>query len=349
MFLGSLYVSKTNSKLKVKMVLRKLTADSQKPIAQKMRSATQMKLNCDSEKGVVMVIAVLMLTSLMAVTALVIDTGMVYLTRAQLQKAADAAALAGARTLRLTGNQAEAETAGTQYVAFNSSAPYQEAFQSSLTTGRFTVNLSKEVKFFFAPLIGFNRTTVKVSAVAAAWAVTKLNNIVPFGVLEQEFVYGQQYILKYGAGSGELDSGGNYGALALGGTGAKVYLVNLKFGYSGTIAVGDQLTTEPGNMAGPTDDGVSYRIGLCTDGCSYETKIAADCPRIVLVPVIDTLPDGRGYTTVKGFAAFFLEETVESDSQGKKDVVGRFLQYAVTAEASEDSPDFGVYTIKLIQ
>jgi hypothetical protein len=308
-----------------------------------------MRLNCNSENGAVMVIAALILTSLMAVTALVVDTGMVYVTRAQLQKAADAGALAGARTLRLTGSQAEAETTGAQYVAANCSLPYREEFASDPATRRFTVNLQKEVRFYFAPLIGYTKTTVSVNAVAAAWGVTQLNNIVPLGVLEQEFIYGQQYILKYGAGSDGPDSSGNYGALALGGLGAKVYLVNLKFGYSGTIAVGDKLTTETGDMAGPTDDGVSYRIDLCTDGCSYETKIKTDCPRIVLVPVIDTLPDGRGYTTVKGFAAFFLEETVEGDSQGQKDVVGRFLQYAVTAEASEDSPDFGVYTIKLIK
>jgi hypothetical protein len=308
-----------------------------------------MKLNCSSEKGVVMVIAAIMLTSLLAVTALVVDAGRVYLTRLKLQKAADAAALAGARTLRLTGDQSEAETSGSQYVVANSSLPYQETFQSDLATGRFTVNLSKEVKFYFAPLIGFNRTTVRVSAIAAAWGVTKLKNIVPFGVLEQDFEYGQRYTLKYGAGSGDAQYCGNFGALALGGNGAGNYRENLKSGYQGIIAVGDQLTTEPGNMAGPTVDGVSYRIGLCANGCSYATQIEANCPRIVIVPIIDTLPNGRGQTTVKGFASFFLEDTVSNESKGQSDVVGRFLQRAVTAEAGADSSDYGLYAIKLIQ
>lgn len=305
--------------------------------------------NCDSEKGVVMVIAALMLTSLMAVTAMVVDTGMVYVTRAQLQKAADAGALAGARTLRLTGSQSQAEAVGRQYVASNSNAPYQTAFLSDLATGRCTVNLSKEVKFFFAPLIGYTRTIVRVSATAAAWRVTKLKNIVPFGVLEQNFEYGQQYTLKYGAGSDSLQYCGNYEALALGGSGTSDYSRNLKLGYSGAIAVGDRLTTEPGNMAGPTQDGVDYRINLCTAGCSYAAQNEADCPRVVMVPIIDTLPNGSGETTVRGFAAFFVEAIDANASTGQKDIVGRFMQWSVTAEASEDGPDFGVYAIKLIE
>ena len=47
----------------------------------------------------VMVIAVLMLTALLVATAIVIDVGQLYLTRAQLQAAADAAALPGAYSL----------------------------------------------------------------------------------------------------------------------------------------------------------------------------------------------------------------------------------------------------------
>jgi Flp pilus assembly protein TadG len=308
-----------------------------------------MKLVRESEKGAALLIAVLMLTALLGSTALVVDAGMVYVTRVQLQKAADAAALAGAGTLRRTGSPSEAEKAGTQYVAANYTLPCWKSFSADPANKRFTVNLQREVHFYFAPLIGYTRTTVDVSAAAAAWGVSRLKNVVPFGVLEQEFIYGQQYTLKYGANSDELDAGGNYGALALGGLGSGVYLVNLKFGYSGVIAVGDKLTTEPGNMAGSTVEGVAYRIDLCRDGCSFESGIEPNCPRIVLVPLIDTLPDGRGYTVVKGFAAFFLEDVRESDSPGQIDVVGRFMQYAVTGEANETSPDFGVYTIKLIQ
>jgi Flp pilus assembly protein TadG len=308
-----------------------------------------MKPAWKSEQGAVMVVAALLLTSLFGVTALAVDAGMVYVTRVQLQKAADAAALAGARTLRMTGGQSEAETIATQYVSANYSLPCRQSFVSEPAIRRFTVNLQREVQFYFAPLIGYTKTTVSVRAVAVVWGVSRLQNVVPFGVLEQQFIYGQQYILKYGANSEAIDANGDYGALALGGFGSDVYLVNLKFGYSGAITVGEKLTTEPGNMAGSTEEGVGYRIDLCTDGCSYENGIKPNCPRIVLVPLVDALPDGRGYTIVKGFAAFFLEDVRESDSPGQIDVVGRFMQYAVTAEADAASPDYGVYTIKLIE
>ncbi|HYH03167.1 MAG TPA: pilus assembly protein TadG-related protein, partial [Bacillota bacterium] len=61
-----------------------------------------------SEDGVVMVIAALMLVALLGATALAIDSGRVYLTRSRLQKAADAAALAGAQRLMMTENSATA-------------------------------------------------------------------------------------------------------------------------------------------------------------------------------------------------------------------------------------------------
>ncbi|HYH04985.1 MAG TPA: hypothetical protein VEC37_17985, partial [Bacillota bacterium] len=207
-----------------------------------------------------------------------------------------------------------------------------------------------DVNFLFAPVLGYRKTTVSVKATAGASTIVRVRNLVPFGVLEQDFQYGQQYTLKYGAGkSGGSSFSGNYGALALGGNGASRYRENIKYGYQGEIAVGDRLTTEPGNMAGPTDDGVSYRKSLCTNGCNYATQIEANCPRVVIAPVIDSLPNGRGQTNVKGFAAFFLEETKQSSSKGQKDVVGRFLRWAATGETGEDGENYGVYSVRLIE
>lgn len=302
-----------------------------------------------SESGVVMVIAALMLVTLLGAAAVAIDAGQVFLTRSQLQKAADAAALAGAQKLVMTGDSGAAEAAGEEYVASNLRAPYQSSLECDAGSGRFTATLAKEVNFLFAPILGFQKTTVNANSTAGASTVIKMKNIIPFGVLQQEFEFGQQYTLKYGSGPGGSPFNGNYGALALGGNGASQYRENIKHGYQGAIAVEDQVTTEPGNMAGPTDDGVSYRIGLCTNGCNYTTQIEANCPRVVIAPVIDSLPDGRGETTVVGFAAFFLEETVQSESQGQKDVVGRFLRWAATGETGESGSNFGVYSVRLIE
>jgi Flp pilus assembly protein TadG len=302
-----------------------------------------------SEKGVVMVIAALMLISLLAVTALTVDVGQVYLTRSRLQKAADAAALAAAQSLVMTGEATEAEAVGAQYIDLNAQSPYEFSVQPDTASGQVAVNATKNVNFVFAPAIGYHNATVSVSAVAAASTVIRVKNVVPFGVLQQDFQYGEQYVLKYGAGPGGSTFNGNYGALALGGEGASRFRENIKYGFQGELAVGDQVTTEPGNMAGPTDDGVSYRKSLCTNGCNYATQIEANCPRVVITPVIDDLPSGRGQANVVGFAAFFMEETVASESPGQKDVVGRFLHWAANGDTGESENNFGVYSVRLVK
>lgn len=302
-----------------------------------------------SEKGVVMVIAALMLLSLLAVTALTVDVGQVYLTRSRLQKAADAAALAGAQSLAMTRDETEAESVAAQYIDWNAESPYGFSVEPDAGSGQVTVDMTKEVKFVFAPAIGYRNTIVNVSATAAASAVIRVKNVAPFGVIQQVFEYGEHYVLKYGAGQGDGPFHGNYGALALGDNGASQYCENIKYGYQGQLSVGDQLTTEPGNMAGPTDDGVSYRISLCVNGCNYPNQIEANCPRVVIVPIIDGLPNGRGQTIVVGFAAFFLEETMDSESIGQKDIVGRFLHWTVTGDIGEGGTNFGLYSVRLVK
>jgi Flp pilus assembly protein TadG len=299
-----------------------------------------------SEKGVVMVIAALLLVTLMAVAAIVIDVGQLYVTRSRLQAAADAAALAGAYSLINDRNEVIASQQAAKYVTSNLSTQYTYNPQSILATNTFTVNLSSQVKFFFAPVIGIQNSTVTASATAAANTIIGINNVVPLGVVQQQFQFGQQYTLKYGAGGGQT---GNYGALALGGNGASRYRDNIKYGYSGEVKVGDVLTSEPGNMAGPTDQGVSYRKSLCTHGCSYLTQIEANCPRVVIAPVIDAFPShGRSSVTVMGFAAFFVEDTKDSSSKGQKDVIGRFLKWSAIGEGGNGA-NFGLVNAKLIK
>lgn len=301
-----------------------------------------------SEKGVVMVIAALLLVTLLVITALVVDVGQLYTAQARLQTAADAAALAGANTLFTTKSTAQATADAKTYVSSNLSDAYNYSDVSDIPNGTFTVNLNQNVKFYFAPVIGISESTVRASATATASTVVATNNVVPWGVEQQVFVYGQEYQLKYGAGD-KPAQGGNYGALALGGNGASRYRDNIKFGYTGQIHIDDTLTTEPGNMAGPTDQGVTYRKSLCTHGCSFSTQIEANCPRVVVTPVIDKIPDGgRGTTKVVGFAAFFLEGDQDSASKGQKDVIGRFLRWAAPGETGTGS-DFGLVSVRLIK
>ncbi len=299
--------------------------------------------NRENERGAVIVITAFLMVGLITSMALVVDVGRLYLTRTKLQTAADAAALAGAYTYFADESEPDAVSKAQDYAGDNMEEDFN--FSYSIVGNQFTVDLNRDVDFFFAPVIGIESSNVAVTATASAGTVSAIDKVVPFGVLKQSFSYGQQYVLKYGAG-GSGCYHGNFGAVALGGRGACVYRNNIKYGYNGEIRVGDQIYTEPGNMAGPTDQGVSYRKSLCTHGCSFSSQIEANCPRVVVVPVIDSLPNGRKKVNVLGFAAFFLEAT-QNGTKGQKDVVGRFLKWAAAGESGAGE-SFGLTTVNLI-
>lgn len=96
-----------------------------------------------------------------------------------------------------------------------------------------------------------------------------------------------------------------------------------------SVGIGDRLQLEPGNMVGPTRQGVDDLI-LLDPGASWDSGSSSvvnsafgRSPRVVLVPLFDpTLPpqSGRNEVTVTKIGAFFLEGTA-----GGGDVIGRFI------------------------
>jgi len=97
------------------------------------------------------------------------------------------------------------------------------------------------------------------------------------------------------------------------------------------VGIGDQLQVEPGNMVGPTRQGMDELIALdpsATWDSTTNTVINSaygKSPRIALVPLFDpTLApnSGRNYVTVTQVGAFFIEQTGPGG-----EVTGRFLDY----------------------
>ena len=94
-------------------------------------------------------------------------------------------------------------------------------------------------------------------------------------------------------------------------------------------ATGDILSTEPGNMVGPTSQGMDDLIALDPDAYwdnstqSVQNSEFGVSPRIVLIPLHDPrykIERGRTELRVTKVAAFFMERM-----QGKE-VVGRFIK-----------------------
>lgn len=293
------------------------------------------------QKGAVAVLMVAALATLMGLSAIVVDVGYLYVNRAQLVSVADSSALAGVQDL--PGDAADAVSSANTYAAKNGQAGDHVTASVGANSQSLTVQATRQVKLLFARIFGIPTSQVSASATAAVQPISAATGVVPFGIVWQNFLYGQSYTLKEGAGSGYH---GNYSALALGGNGANNYRDNIKYGYDGKLKIGDWISTEPGNMSGPTSKGVDYRVDL-DRYATFET-VKRNSGRIVTVPVIAALSgNGRSEVQIVGFAAFFLEGV---GGQGNNNVVsGKFMQMVMPGDTVSSGSGYGLYGIKLIQ
>ncbi|TWH46826.1 pilus assembly protein TadG-related protein [Sporomusa sp. KB1] len=299
-----------------------------------------MRIFVTNQKGSITVLTVLAITVLLGFAALVVDVGFLYVNRAELVNMADAAALAGVQDL--PGDTAQAEASGREYAAQNGQS--SDVVEVTVPTNKaVAVTVERTVNMTFAKVIGLNSVDVRAKAAAVLRPISGIIGVVPFGVVWQEFVYGTTYALKVGAGDG---STGNYDALALGSTGSRTYTDNIKFGYDAKLSIGQWVSTETGNMSGGTSEGVHYRIGL--DPYATFNTVEAGSPRIVIVPLIESITNDTGRHDVKivGFASFFLEEVAGSGNENL--VSGKFMQTVLAGETSGTATDYGVYSAALV-
>ncbi|HWR44655.1 Tad domain-containing protein [Sporomusa sp.] len=299
-----------------------------------------MRIFVNNQKGTITVLTACAITALIGFTALVVDVGFLYVNRAELVNIADAAALAGVQDL--PNDTAHAEASGREYGARNSHPG--DVVEVAVPTNKVvTATAKRTVNMTFAKILGLNAVDVRAEAAAVIRPTSGVIGVVPFGVVWQEFIYGQTYALKVGAGDGYA---GNYDALALGGTGSRNYTDNIKLGYDAKLSVGQWVSTETGNMSGGTSEGVNYRIGL--DPYATFNTVEIGSPRIVIVPLIESITNDTGRHDVKivGFAGFFLEGVAGS---GKDNLVsGKFMQTVVAGESSGTATDYGVYSAALV-
>ncbi|MGB9825185.1 MAG: pilus assembly protein TadG-related protein [Desulfofundulus sp.] len=299
-------------------------------------------------EGTVLVLVAAMMTVILGVAALATDVGVLALERNRLQNACDAAALAAARELPSTG---AAREKAEEYLEYNGVKPEDAVISFDSSGTKVTVEASRQVNFTFARVFGLSGGQVSARASAIFGSVKSMTGVVPFGIPDQQLVYGQEYKLK--AGSQDEYGPGNYGALALEFRGASNYENNLKYGYSGTISVGDWVLTEPGNMSGPTEEGVNYRLSLCPHipKCTIDSY-HPDCPRIMIVPIFDpTDLSGRDEVRIVGFGAFLLKGV---EGAGKESIVtGYFLQMVppqgLRYTLDPNGADYGLHAAKLVE
>jgi len=303
---------------------------------------------CRDNKGTVTVLVAAAMVAFCAITALVVDAGALYLTRAKLSQGADAAVLAAAQ--ELPSDQWSAVTKGYDYADKNGINNSEINFVVSDNKREIKARVVKSVEFFFAPIFGLLSGQTNAQAAVRVSNVSGVKGVAPLGIKEQNFQYGTVYTLKEGGGAGET---GWYGALAINGSGSGVFEQNLMYGSTVTIRANDEVPvpTEAGNMSGATRDGIAYRLNACNHQprCS-PSSFDPDCPRILIVPIIRPLVYSNGHlqeVLVLGFGAFLVNSF---SGNGNESVIeGAFVRYVVDGETSDTAPDYGLYTARLIK
>jgi len=296
-----------------------------------------------------MVVFALSLAVIIGITGLFMDTGLLVLEKERLQNACDAAALAGAYELP---DEEKAMEKAIEYFQKNGYVPEDLNISFDSSKNKITVEASKNVEFTFMRIMGFKNKTVKAKASAVYGAVTGVTGVVPFGIPDQSFEFGREYTLK--AAPKDDYGPGNYGALALGFKGSSTYENNLKYGYNGFLKVGDWVQTEPGDMSGPTERGVNYRLSSCPHEpkCTIESYHPG-CPRIMIVPIFDpsSLLQGRDEVRIVGFGSFLLKGV--SGSGSKNEVTGYFIKM-VPPDGTEFTIDpsqqnYGLHAARIVE
>jgi len=249
-----------------------------------------------------MVSVAILLVVLVAFAALAIDVGMFYTSRTAAQRAADAAALAGALTFVASPMAIQPNTAQSHAldVALNSKIMGHSnlagtvAVQVDVPNRRVTVNLSHTEGSYFANVLGISSANIGVQAIAEAspvavgsscakpWFIPNTflssnqlcgtgnacaNNevmILPDGTVNQAFVnqhVGTQRTVKPGNPQNALTPGQFYAVRLGDSAGGNDYRTNIATCPGQLVTCQKIYGVEPGNMIGPTKQGVLDLIG----------------------------------------------------------------------------------------
>ncbi|MDB5098772.1 MAG: Protein of unknown function rane [Cyanobacteria bacterium RYN_339] len=262
------------------------------------------------------------IAALFGAAAWVVDIGAGMKERSHMQAAADAGALGAA--FELKNGASAAASAGKAWVGKNGYDVTTGAVTTwNLPSGQPAVSVKwkQPIKTTFGAIFGVPSFDVAIASSATLGGLMRIpQGAMPFGLPAYQNASGTWYglvddspetyaplaagvrlQLKTGAGGGKK---GNYLPLALDGTGASTYADAIVNGAHSAIDFDSVVSTETGNMAGPTRSGVSGRLAR---GAAY-----AD----IFVPMIPKAEwdsnNGRSTVTVIGFVMARLEPVVGS-------------------------------------
>ena len=319
----------------------------------------------------------LILPVLIGVMALGADFSILYFNWAMVQKAADAAALAGAS--QLTGEPGSASTVKPSvvndvngYACLNgisdpnntyvticpSEATHPGGFADSIvftnvTDTQVSVGIKRSVPYYFGKMIGLNAASVSAKATAAINPVgTVTSGLFPVGI------QCNSPCTTVNLDPGQVTS---FGSKFVGGLapGASALGAAVQNGAPGDFSIGTVVGSAPGNKgnSGPLRKGLAARLGSCkaataatdpcqngalvggTDGIGRTNGVPTNDPCLVTMPTVDfTGCTGASCSmSIEAFAEIYLEQ----NSSGT-DIEGCFVQTVTpTGIGSSSAPSLG--------
>jgi hypothetical protein len=315
--------------------------------------------------GQVAVLYVGVLAVLLGAVGLCTDVGLMYLNWQQLQKAADAAVLAGANYL--PGDSSTAVSTATT-LAENNSVKAAEIVSGtpavSNSDSEITISLQRSVPYNFAQVLGLSSGNVEVTAsaevenIGGAEGTPTGSHLIPVGFACASppcTTVGEDICLP-GETCNTMKSPGNWGGLQYSDgqqyTGSH-YSAAIENGYEGTapIVLGTSngilpVTGNDVNNFAPSGLADRYNAGSLTPPLpSPLTASELNDPRIVEIPMVSAWPNGKSQVLdVTGFITALLVPDGSGAYYGE--VLGISLGGQV---GSTSAPSTGTTTPVLIQ
>ena len=247
------------------------------------------------ERGQVMILAALVMTVLMGVTALAVDLGLFFNDRRDLQNAADAAALAGARNLPQSPTAAvnDASQWATDNGIKNGEIESITVSTTAYPNDTINVKVRRTADYRFGRALGLLNRQIKAEAAAQVGSLTGTTGLTPFGVLDTAINYCTYAqitqpsppascvtTLKYdvndvGANIGDLDFDGVGG-------GANELYEKIVGGNTRPLCSTSEppvpgcATTEPpkpGNSTGQIREAINWRLSQTTSQCDTVAEV----------------------------------------------------------------------------
>lgn len=293
-----------------------------------------------ARRGAAAILTAISLAVLIGFAALCVDVAVLYVRKQAHVNACDAAALAGAQELP-DENSAELHALRTAHRNLNERSSIEVKFRGN---DSIEVASREEAPLFLAWVFGKSHARVGASARAISQIPNSVRGNFPGGLrpwaLDDDvaFQWGDLVTLKLGSDTEKpFGVAGNFQAVQFeDGPGAEQYRENIKFGTDHPYRVGDILTSQPGDMVGPTQQGADFLVEKATQhpwGDQSWSNCTMDNPRVVILPIVDwdhANKHGRTDVPIRAFAAFYVQEF-----QGQN-LMGHFLRYVDLANAEDD-------------